>query len=145
MLDSNGRIPNHTEWQSITARSARPAASLPEAGRLIGDDLRSLASHVEGAGSEMERFVTEQVRERPYAVLLAAAGVGYVLGGGLRSRLTPMLFGVATRLVTAMATNQFSSERPGKRARTAVNPRGQVRDRDADAAADDEPSTADVA
>jgi hypothetical protein len=144
MSQSNGRIPKHAEWQSITARAAKPADSLPEAGRLIGNDLRSLATHVEGAGSEMERFVTEQVRERPYAVLVAAAGVGFLLGGGLRSRLTPLLFGVATRLVTEMAASASLGERPRNDPRGAASRGDQVRDPDADVATD-EPSTADVA
>ena len=30
----------------------------------------------------------EQVRKHPYQALLVAAGVGYILGGGLVSRLT---------------------------------------------------------
>lgn len=30
----------------------------------------------------------EQVREHPYQALLVAAGVGYILGGGLFTRLT---------------------------------------------------------
>lgn len=34
------------------------------------------------------RHLLEQVRQHPYQALLVAAGVGYILGGGLFTRLT---------------------------------------------------------
>jgi hypothetical protein len=42
--------------------------------------------------------VRRRVRRRPYAFLVAAAGVGYVLGGGLFTRTTARLLGVAGRV-----------------------------------------------
>jgi hypothetical protein len=100
VLVANGRNLNHTDWQSITARSARPPESLPEAGLLIGNDLRSLATNVEGAGNLVQRVLTAQIRERPFVLLTAAVGLGYLLGGGLGGRMKPLLFAVATRLAT---------------------------------------------
>lgn len=37
---------------------------------------------------QQSRHILEQVREHPYQALLVALGVGYILGGGLFTRLT---------------------------------------------------------
>ena len=37
-----------------------------------------------------------------------AAGVGYVLGGGLATRFTVVLLGIATRLATAVAMREVA-------------------------------------
>ncbi len=42
--------------------------------------------------------VRRRVRRHPYAMVAAALGVGYVLGGGLFSRTTARLLGVAGRV-----------------------------------------------
>jgi hypothetical protein len=107
MLEANGRNPSHADWQSITARSARPPESLPEAGLMISNDLRSLATNVEGAGNLVQRYLTEQVRDRPFAMLTVAAGLGYLLAGGLGGRTTPLLFAVATRLARNAMGSSF--------------------------------------
>ena len=62
-----------------------------------------------GAADDLERYLTEQVEERPYITLGVAAGVGYVLGGGLRSRLTAVLLGAATRLAMAVAARELAA------------------------------------
>jgi hypothetical protein len=57
----------------------------------------------------LQTYVTQQVRERPVATLAAAAGVGYLLGGGLSSRLTLLMFGFATRFGMAIAAREMGS------------------------------------
>jgi len=42
--------------------------------------------------------VVEQVRHHPYQALLVAVGVGYVLGGGLFSRLTMNVLRTGVRM-----------------------------------------------
>jgi|GEM_PF-7018674 hypothetical protein len=54
----------------------------------------------------LDTAVSKQVRENPYATLAAAAGVGFLLGGGLRSPFGQLLVRVGVRafgppLVTA--------------------------------------------
>lgn len=44
------------------------------------------------------RHLLEQVREHPYQALLVAAGVGYILGGGLFTRLTLSAVQVGLRM-----------------------------------------------
>jgi hypothetical protein len=47
--------------------------------------------------ADLERYLTDRVRQRPYSTLGAAAGIGYVLGGGLRSPLTATLVVMGAR------------------------------------------------
>ena len=58
----------------------------------------------------VEGVVSEHVRANPYATLAAAAGVGFVLGGGMRSPMGQVLLRLSVRafgppLVTAAVNN----------------------------------------
>jgi hypothetical protein len=91
---------------------AAPAVSLRSIGghaRRIGHDAAALAAEVEDTSADLERFLTAGVRRRPYTTLGAAAGLGYVLGGGLRSPLTIMLLGTAARILAAEVVRQLSA------------------------------------
>ena len=83
--------------------------SLGDHGREIHHDAHALIAAVQDAADDLERYVTEQVHRRPYSTLGVAVGVGFVLGGGLRSRLTAMLFGAATRLAMAVAARELAA------------------------------------
>ena len=83
--------------------------SLGDHCRQIHHDAHALAAAVQEASDEVERYLTEQVKERPYTTLGVAAGVGYVLGGGLRSRVTAVLLGAATRLAMALAARELAA------------------------------------
>jgi F420-0:gamma-glutamyl ligase-like protein len=76
--------------------------------RQIGHDAATLARDVETTGDDLERYLTERVRSRPYSTIGAAAGLGYVLGGGLRTPLTVMLLGAVARVVTAQVVRELS-------------------------------------
>lgn len=95
--------------KSETDGGARFPQHLTDAGRQIRGDAQNLVTHVSEASSELQSYVTEVARERPLAILAAAAGVGYVLGGGLSSRLTVLALGVGTRLAMALAAREVSS------------------------------------
>jgi len=45
----------------------------------------------------LDSIVSKQVRERPYVTLAAAAGVGFILGGGMRSPIGQVLMRVGVR------------------------------------------------
>jgi hypothetical protein len=67
-------------------------------------EVSGLTSEVEGAFTDLERLVREQLEQRPYATLGAATGLGYVLGGGLPVALGRLLFAVGGRMAfVAMA------------------------------------------
>ena len=103
--NSNGPegAPSGTEWQS---QNARP---LGDHCRQIHHEAHALAAAVQEATDDLERYLTEQVEQRPYTTLGVAAGVGFVLGGGLRSRLTAMLLGAATRFAMALAARELAA------------------------------------
>jgi hypothetical protein len=90
--------------------------------------MRTPPDVADGAGDDIERYLTDRVRRSPYSTLGAAAGLGYVLGGGLRSPLTVMLFGAAARIVAAQIVREMSgfggsmSSRPGARVLPASVP-----------------------
>jgi hypothetical protein len=48
--------------------------------------------------------VPERVQQHPYGTLAAALGVGYVLGGGLFTRLTGRLLRTGARVAVEVAT-----------------------------------------
>ena len=83
--------------------------SLGDHGRQIHHDLHALAAAVQDAADDVERYVTAQLDQRPYRTLGVAAGVGFVLGGGLRPRVAAMLFGTATRLAMALAARELAA------------------------------------
>ena len=83
--------------------------SLGDHGRQIHHDAEALAAAVRDATDDVQRYLTEQVEQRPFSTLGVAAGVGYVLGGGLSSRLTAVLLGAATRVATALVARELGS------------------------------------
>lgn len=46
----------------------------------------------------LARQIARRVRQNPYGYLLLAAGAGYILGGGLFTRLTLRMFSMAARV-----------------------------------------------
>ena len=95
--------PSGPQWQP------QEAQSLGDHGRQIHHDVAALAAAVRDATDGLQRYLTAQVGQRPYSTLGVAAGVGYVLGGGLSSRLTAMLLGAATRLAIALAARELGT------------------------------------
>jgi hypothetical protein len=71
--------------------------------------------------AELERSLIEAVRQRPYRTLGAAAGIGYLLGGGLRSPLTGILFTMAARIVAQQALRELSGAVVQRSARSATD------------------------
>lgn len=63
-----------------------------------GQQLMGALNTVLGSARDM---VLKSVEQSPYSTLGAAAGIGYVLGGGLSSALTSMGIKVGTRMVVA--------------------------------------------
>lgn len=83
--------------------------SMADHGRRIQRDAVTLATEIRGTTADLERYLSDQIEKRPYVALGVAAGVGYILGGGLRSRLTAVVLGTASRLVTALAARELGS------------------------------------
>lgn len=89
-------------------RPERPVSNGPEAPRShvgqrvehLSDSAQQLYSEAKSAVSDLNDFVDlrGRVQRHPYAMLAAAAGVGYVLGGGLFTPLTGRIVRLGIRL-----------------------------------------------
>jgi len=80
--------------------------------RALGDDVRSLTSELSEAASELRQKVdiSQSVQAHPFRSIAIAAGVGYVLGGGLFSPLTGTLLRVGMRaMVVPMLKGQLEA------------------------------------
>lgn len=69
---------------------ARPPLGVTDSADLAIQSVGSLYQAVDAA-------VSKHVRENPYATLAAAAGVGFILGGGMRSPFGQLLVRVGVR------------------------------------------------
>jgi len=90
----------------------RPERRLQELGRDVGQNAQALASSVESTFRELETILGQQVERRPYATLAAAVGLGYVLGGGLPSRMTSLLLGIGSRVALAALAREIARQQP---------------------------------
>ncbi len=82
------------------------SATTPTELRDAWDDVTSSVGDLYRAA---DTFATEQARERPYLFLGVAAGIGFVLGGGLASRLGGTLLGVGSRLAASRLMEELTT------------------------------------
>lgn len=75
-------------------------ARLTDMGELH-EALRNLFESAELFSRHANGFLTRQAEERPQALLACAAGLGFVVGGGLASRAGAMLVRASGRLALA--------------------------------------------
>lgn len=85
--------------ETQTGRQEAPSAA--ERMEEIEDDLEMMARQVTG-------FIADQARENPYRTVLVAAGVGYVLGGGIPSWALRLGAQAAARMAIASAVAQVT-------------------------------------
>jgi hypothetical protein len=71
--------------------------------------LRGASTAVRGAVIDIDHLLTEHVHENPARTLAVAAGLGYILGGGLRSPLTSLVFGIGSRIAIAIAARELAA------------------------------------
>src|SRR5262245_34734031 len=80
-----------------------------ERSREIRREAEQLAGSVKDATGEVERYLADQAKRRPYAVIGVGMAVGYVLGGGLASRVTAFCLSTASRLAVAFAAQELGA------------------------------------
>lgn len=86
------------------------------------EEAEQLAAALRRARTEWEEALRERFRRRPYATLATAAGVGYVLGGGLVPGLLRPLAGAGTRIAFGLllqsilneSTERDAASKPGR-------------------------------
>jgi hypothetical protein len=90
--------------------------------RHLAGEASRLADEAQSAAQQLERYLVEQMRSRPYRTLLIAAGAGYVLGGGLASSLTRELARTGLRSIApSLLTSLFLNPTDANRDNTAPN------------------------
>jgi hypothetical protein len=92
---------------SAASRLLERSRELSQGAAGIAKDAQGLAGVARDITADAEAALREQLKERPYLTLGAAVGIGYVLGGGIPSRLAGILFSVGTRLVLASAAQRL--------------------------------------
>jgi hypothetical protein len=80
---------------------------LQNQGARVREDIHGLTAELEGVLGDFEKTVRTQLAERPYATLAAAGGLGWVLGGGVPTALTRLLFGFGGRMAFVMLMQQL--------------------------------------
>jgi len=84
--------------QSEASRSSQSHSSQQQAGPSgLADSADQALQSVGALYNAVDEIVSKSVRESPYVTLAAAAGVGFVLGGGLRSPIGQVLMRVGVR------------------------------------------------
>lgn len=74
-----------------------------------GENLRHDVVELLGAVRRQREYVTERVRERPALALGAAFTAGFILGGGLATRVGSRLLLLGMRLATAEMARRLVS------------------------------------
>jgi hypothetical protein len=77
----------------------------------IKDATKEAASSVSSLYRVGYGFLERQAKERPYAVLGTAAGVGFILSGGLATRLAGMLLAAGGRILATQLIESSSDDR----------------------------------
>jgi hypothetical protein len=89
--------------------------------RALGDDVRGLASEIAGAAHDIKGKVdiSSAVQTHPFRSIFIAAGVGYLVGGGLFTPMTGRLLRVGLRaMLVPMIKNQMDAMVAGSEQRT---------------------------
>lgn len=90
---------------SVPRQSAR---ELFEQSQRVREDVAALAGTVRKVTRGWESLVRDRLEQRPYATLAVAAGVGYVLGGGIPSGLVRLVLGIGSRMAVEHAVAHFA-------------------------------------
>lgn len=81
--------------------------SVAAAGVRVRDDARQLLTSISTFTTQAQEVITKTLDERPYVALGTAFGIGYLLGGGLRSKLTGLALTVGGRYFLNTMGNQL--------------------------------------
>ncbi len=79
--------------------SSHPIADLSERASRLNADLNDLGGSVRELVDGVQSLARDQLRRQPYVAIAVAAGIGYVLGGGLPRGVLRSLLAVGGRAV----------------------------------------------
>jgi hypothetical protein len=87
---------------------ARSRADRPHGAGALGHALDDVLGSVGRLSHQVDGFLSRQAQQRPKLMLACAAGLGFVLGGGLAVRTGALLARVGGRLVLAHFMQRWS-------------------------------------
>jgi hypothetical protein len=80
--------------------------------RTLRADLSRFQGSLGDAAGDVDRRLREAVSEQPVLAIGAAAGIGFLLGGGLSRGALTLLLGVGTRMAGAWLQREFLESAP---------------------------------
>lgn len=86
-----------SEGRNRGASASADREGVTAAGARVRNDARQLAESISTFTTQAQEVVTKTLDERPYVALGTAFGIGYLLGGGLRSKLTGLALTIGGR------------------------------------------------
>lgn len=89
------------------ARTTPPAHEFSDQANRVRDDVTALRSAAQCALRDCAAILQERLTQHPYATVAVAAGVGYVLGGGLPLPLVRAALAIGGRLAVERALVQL--------------------------------------
>lgn len=98
MLDPSSTVSSSTTAQQPRRELPQEPASLTQSADEALQSLNTLYGAVDTA-------LTRRMEDNPYATLAVAAGVGFVLGGGMRSSIGQMLVRLSVRTLAPPLVN----------------------------------------
>lgn len=78
--------------------------------RTLRSDLEQARAAAVDASRKVDQVLRETVSEQPVLAVGAAAGLGFLLGGGMRSSAITVLLGVGARMAGAYLEREFSPQ-----------------------------------
>lgn len=99
-LGGSSSVPDPTANEQRTAPPQTNGSRSPQApsAHAIQEAAKDLSGAAKNFRDVAKGYVAVHARERPYVLLGSAAAVGFVLGGGLASRITMSLLVVGARM-----------------------------------------------
>ena len=88
---------------------SQPVARVYEQSKRVRQDVEGLFSAAFEAKAQLESTLRERIAERPYVGLVAAAGLGYVLGAGISPRLIRTAVVLGSRVAFAALMRELTT------------------------------------
>ena len=107
--NQHGAPQGHRNTEQGQSPRPAPLDSLYAQGRMVKQDAAALVTSMQESAQLFNCYVAEQVELRPHTTLGVAAGLGYLLGGGLANRVTGAALGTAYKLALALAARELSA------------------------------------
>lgn len=104
---SGGHKADNVEPGEVTQKAGALASEAWESGNALFDQAAHLVGTLQRGHGELGEQLAGASATRPYVAIGAAAGLGFVLGGGLTFGLTRRLIGLGGRYAVSMAMRRL--------------------------------------